>query len=166
VVDPPSHTLFILNLDGKFLARVGAPGVSETGFNSRVGNANPGGFKDPQSVMIHKDELIVLDSTRIHILTLSGQFLKEFKVAASAESAKGRIPGLFMDADNHIFVSDPATGVVREYDQDGKQMGAFGQPGMRMGEFNAPVGMWADPSGRIYIVDARRIQIFQLSNAK
>ncbi len=70
--------------------------------------------------MVHNDELIVLDGTRIHILDLQGKFLKEFQISSSGELAKGPAPGLFMDAENRIYVSDPRTGIIRMYDHDGR----------------------------------------------
>jgi DNA-binding beta-propeller fold protein YncE len=167
VVDPPRHTLFILDLKGNVLARVGSADGTSMGFSTRTGSTEPGGFQYPQSVLIHNNELLVLDSTRVHILNLQGKFLKEFKIANSTDSRdKGPAPGLFMDAENHIYVSDPGSGIVREYTHEGQLLGAFGRPGLRMGEFNAPAGMWADSAGRVYIVDARRVQIFQLSGTK
>jgi DNA-binding beta-propeller fold protein YncE len=163
VVDPPRHTLFILDLKGYVQASIG-PKVN--GFSTRTGSSEPGGFQYPQSVLVHNDELVVVDSTRVHILTLQGKFLKEFKIANSADWRAGLVPGLFMDAENHIYVSDPGSGTVREYNHDGKLLGAFGRPGVGMGEFIAPSGMWTDSTGRVYIADAHRIQIFQLSGTK
>jgi DNA-binding beta-propeller fold protein YncE len=164
VIDQPRHMLLILDLEGKVLARVGT--TDGTGFSSRAGSSEPGRLKDPQAVMVHNDEVIVLDSARIHILDLQGKFLKEFKVSNSAILPKAPTPGLFMDAANRIYVSDPVRGVVRMYTHEGQFLGAFGRPGVRMGEFNAPAGMWADSTGRIFIVDAGRVQVFQLSGAK
>lgn len=163
VVDPPSHTLFIFDLKGDLLARIEP---KKGGFSSRTGSTEPGGFRFPQSILVHNDELVVLDASRIHFLTLQGKFLNEFKISTSADWRAGPMPGLFMDAENHIYVSDSGSGTVREYSHDGQLLGTFGQPGIRMGEFNALAGMWADSSGRVYIADAHRVQIFQLSGTK
>ncbi len=163
VLDPPRNVLFILDLEGKVLARVGTN--TGTGFSSRTGSTEPGRFKDPEAVLVHNDELIVLDSTRIHVLDLQGKFLKEFKISNGTDLHKGT-PGVFMDIENRIYVNDPGTGTVRMYNHDGQLLRAFGRPGVRMGEFNVPAGMWADSTGRVYIVDARRIQIFQFTGAK
>lgn len=165
VLDPPRHVLFILDLEGKVLARVGTID-SGSGFSSRAGSTEPGRFQDPVAVVVHNDELIVLDATRVHILDLQGKFLKEFKISSSTDSRKDARPGLFMDAENHIYVSDPGSGMVRTYNHDGQFLRAFGRPGLRMGEFNAPAGMWADSTGRVYIVDARRVQIYQIKGSK
>jgi hypothetical protein len=117
-------------------------------------------------VLVHNDEVVVLDSKRIHILDLQGNVLKEFQITSSADYRKGPLPGLFMDAENHIFLSNPGSGTVQEYSHDGQLLRAFGQYGNRMGEFNGLAGMWADSTGRVYIVDARRIQIYQLSGTQ
>lgn len=165
ILDPPRHVLFILDLEGKVLARVGT--VDElSGFSLRSGSTEPGRFKDPKAVLIHNDELIVLDATRIHIFDLQGKFLEEFKVLSSADLHKDSVPGLFMDAENRIYISDPRSGTIRMHSHDGQFLRAFGRPGLRMGEFDVPTGMWADSTGRVYIVDARRIQIFKLKGPK
>lgn len=164
VLDPPRHVLFILDLEGKVLARVGSN--TANGFSSRTGSTEPGQFKDPIAVLVHDDELIVLDATRIHLFDLHGKFLKEFKLSNDADLHAGTPPGLFMDAENHIYISSPGAGMVRMYNHDGQFLRAFGRPGARMGEFNVPAGMWADSTGRVYIVDARRVQVFQFAGAK
>lgn len=166
VLDPPRHTLFILDLQGKVLARLGTQEAAGIAFSSRSGSDQPGRFLHPQSVLVHNDELIVLDLPRIHILNLQGEFLKEFKITNSANLRDGPDPGVFMDAENHIYISDPGGGTVREYSHDGQLLGAFGQFGIRMGEFCSPSGMWVDSAGRMYIVDNHRVQIFQLSGVK
>lgn len=160
VVDPPRHTLFIFDLRGFLLARVEN---KQDASSSRTGSAEPGAFLYPQSVVVHNDELVVLDATRIHILTLDGKFLHEFKVTSRAEWRSGPFPGLFLDAENHIYVSDPGSETVREYDHDGQLLSSFGKLGIGRGEFNNLAGMWADSTGHVYIADARRVQIFQLS---
>ncbi len=165
VLDPPRHVLFILDLEGKVLARIGTIDGG-SGFSTRTGSTEPGRFKDPEAVVVHNDEVIVLDATRIHILDLQGKFLKEFKISKSIDSGKGPEPGLFMDVENRIYVSDPGNGMIRMYNHDGQFLRTFGRPGLRMGEFNAPTGMWADSTGHVYIVDARRIQIFQFKGPK
>jgi sugar lactone lactonase YvrE len=166
VVDPPRHTLFVFDLKGKLLARVGTKTGDSKGFSTRTGSTEPGEFLFPQSVLVHNDEVVVLDSKRIHILDLQGNVLKEFQITSSADYRKGPLPGLFMDAENHIFLSNPGSGTVQEYSHDGQLLRAFGQYGNRMGEFNGLAGMWADSTGRVYIVDARRIQIYQLSGTQ
>ena len=152
ILDPPRHVLFIVDLEGKVLARVGATDAA-SGFSTRVGSAEPGRFENPKAVLVHKDELIVLDGRRIHVLDLQGRFLKEFRISNRADFRTG---GLFMDLEDHIYVSDSGGSTVRMYDHDGQFLRVLGRPGNRMGEFNAPAGMWADSIGRIYIVDARR----------
>ena len=166
VLDPPRNALFILDLEGNVLARVGTVNATGAGFGSRDGSTEPGRFSGPKAVLVHNDELLVLDATRIHILDLKGNFLKEFRIPNSSSSSNGPNPGLFMDDENRIYVSDPGGGNVSVYNHDGQFLQSFGRPGMRMGEFNSPAGMWADSAGRVYIVDARRVQIFQFSGFK
>ena len=162
ILDPPHHVLFIIDSEGKVLARVGATDTT-SGFSARGGSTEPGRFETPKAVLVHNDELIVLDGRRIHVLDLQGRFLKEFRISNRADFRPG---GLFMDIENRIYVSDSGSSTVRMYDHDGRFLRVLGRPGDRMGEFNAPAGMWADSIGHVYIVDARRIQIFQFSGTK
>lgn len=165
VVDPQRHMLFILDLKGHVLASIGSS--RESGFSTRTGRSTePGEFQFPQSVLVNNDELIVLDATRIHILTLQGKFVKEFKITNSVDWHTGPVPGLFVDSQNHIYVSDPGSGTIREYDHDGQLLGAFGRPGVRLGEFIAPAGMWTDSTGCVYIADSHRVQVYQWSGKK
>jgi len=160
VLDPPRHELFIFDLQGNMLTRVGA--VDKVGFSSRTGSTEPGRFSNPKALLLHNDELVVLDSTRVHILDLQGKFLGEFKIAIGAR-AKDSDPGLFMDDQNRIYVSDPGSGSVRVYTHDGQFLEAFGRLGVRLGEFNALAGMCTDSAGRVYIVDARRVQVYRFT---
>jgi len=159
VVDPPIHTLFIFDLKGTLLTRVEPKGGA---FSERKGSPAPGEFQYPRFVLVHNNELVVRDAARIHILDLQGKVLKEFPVPANPEQSKRPVPGLFMDKENHIFVGDAATMTVLEYSHDGKLLDAFGRPGLEAGEFSLMAGMWADPGGRVYIIDGNRIQIFKM----
>jgi DNA-binding beta-propeller fold protein YncE len=164
VLDSERYTLFVLDLEGHVLARVGS--VDATGFNKRTASNELGQFENPQALLIHDDELIVLDATRVQIFDLMGKFQEEFEISNCTDLSEDPPPGLFMDSANRIYVSDPGGGTVQVYSHEGRFLRAFGRPGVRMGEFDAPTGMWADSSGRVYIVDARRIQVFQLSVPK
>jgi len=158
IVDPPIHTLFIFDLKGTLLTRVEP---RESGFSARKGSALPGEFQYPHTVLIHNDELFVRDATRIHVLDLDGNVHREFPVASGNSRPAAPFPGFFVDQEGRIFVADTATMTVQEYSPDGELLDAFGRPGLHPGEFSLLAGMWADPAGRIYVIDGNRIQLFQ-----
>jgi tripartite motif-containing protein 71 len=158
IVDPPIHTLFIFDLKGTLLTRVEP---REGGFSVRKGSDLPGEFEYPYAVLIHNDELFVRDATRIHVLDLNGNVQREFPVASGSARPTAPFPGFFVDQEGRIFVADTTSMTVQEYSPDGKLLDAFGRPGLHPGEFSLLAGMWANPGGRIYIIDGNRIQLFQ-----
>lgn len=64
--------------------------------------------------------------------------------------------------DGKIYVVDGVNSKIRIFNQNGRSLTAFGNPGTGQGEFKNPLGIDIDRSGRIYIADAgnHRIQIF------
>jgi hypothetical protein len=110
--------------------------------------------------------LFGFDSVGIHIFDLQGNLMKKFRVSNGADWRGAPLPGLFMDSEDHLYISDRASDMVLEYDREGQLVGAFGRPGVKEGEFNAPSGMWADSTAHLYIVDAHRIQIFRIERPK
>ncbi len=169
LVDTSRHLVDILDLQGKVLARVGTTeGASSPGFGNRNGSLRPGEFQRPTIAVIHNNELIVLDNTRIQIFDLQGKFLNEISISTSTDRRSNAAPGLCVDMEGNFYVSDPGAGMVRVYRHDGRFLGSFGRIGENLGEFEAAAGMWADSSGRIYIADVinRRVQVFQLTGAK
>ena len=163
VADPPRHTVFIFDLKGRVVGRIEP---KSNGLDAGSGSTGSEGLRFPQSVLVHHGQIVVLDSASIHIFDLQGIPLKTFPVSNGADWRGAAIPGLFMDSEDHLYLTDRANDIVREYDRDGRPVGAFGQPGIEEGEFNAPTGMWADSQGHVYIVDAHRIQIFRIERPK
>jgi sugar lactone lactonase YvrE len=68
--------------------------------------------------------------------------------------------GLTMDTADNLYLSNLGESTVRIYDQSGHLKSSFG----RLGEFNAPSGLWIDSTNRMYIADTnnRRVLMFQL----
>jgi len=164
VLDTPRHLLYILDTQGKLLARIGQTG-DNPGFGTRVGSSRAGEFKNPTAVVVANDGLIVLDKTRIQFFDLEGKFVKQIWISGDAELPSGAAPGLCTDIQGNIYVSNPGMNGIRVYNHDGQSLGAFGRPGLLIGEFEAPAGMWSDSTGRVYIADLMnsRIQIFQFT---
>ena len=64
--------------------------------------------------------------------------------------------------DGSIHVVDGVNSQIKIFDQRGKPIASFGNPGSAAGEFRNPLGIDIDNAGRIYIADAgnHRLQIF------
>jgi sugar lactone lactonase YvrE len=70
-----------------------------------------------------------------------------------------------VDRTGNIYVSSTRDSQIGIYRRDGRLLGSFGRPGMEIGEFNSPAGLWIDGTNRLYVGDTNngRIQVFQLS---
>ena len=159
VADPPRHTVYILDLTGHMVGRIPSRQADATAI---AGSAQPGKFRYPQSVLVQDGMVVVLDSRRIQSFDVGGKFLSAFEISNNIDWRGAPLRGLFMDASGHIYLSDSQDDIVREYDRSGHQVGTFGRPGLEAGEFNVPKGMWVDGSGRLYIVDRHRVQVFRI----
>ncbi len=152
LTDTPRNFVFILDLQGNVLKRVG---------RDRSGNGN-GEFVAPTQIAVSDHGIVVLDKerSRIQVLDFDGNRIGCYRVAASID----RDNGLAVDRDGNIYISYVATSMVGIYKPDGTAMGAFGQSGSRSGEFLSPRGLWVDASNRIYIADTEnaRVQVFQV----
>jgi len=152
LTDTPRNLVFILDLQGNVLKRVG---------RDRDGNGS-GEFVSPTQIAVSDHGIVVLDAERSRIQTLDfeGNRTGCYRVAAGID----RDNGLAVDRDGNIYISYVATSIISIYKPDGTAMGAFGQSGSRSGEFLSPRGLWVDASNRIYIADTEnaRVQVFQV----
>ncbi len=164
LLDPPRNLLFILDLEGKVLAHFGRPSSAIGQFAKRKGTgAGKGELDVPAEVVLHNDELIVLDAkARLQIFDLQGNFRKQIDLVP------GEASGLCVDTQGNLYVSRETTDTVEAYDHEGKLLNSFGRTGSRLGEFVSPAGLWADATDRMYIVDSDnfRLQIFHLHATK
>ena len=164
LIDRPRNMLFVLDLQGNELKRFGKPVSSDGLFALRKGSgAGRGEFTDPVEVVIHNDELIVLDAgSRLQIFDLQGHFRRQFSLSP------GKASGLCVDSEGIFYLSREDSDTVEAYGHDGQLLTSFGRSGNRYGEFDSPAGLWADQTDRLYIVDSDnlRLQIFKAQAPK
>jgi len=67
-----------------------------------------------------------------------------------------------VDREGHIYVVEGLHDVVQIFDQDGRFLLGFGEPGHSAGEFWLATGI-AIANDRIYVADSsnRRVQVFE-----
>lgn len=169
LADSPRHLIFMLDLEGNLLKRVGQQ-WDETGsgglkLRTKTG---PGMFNDPTEIAVNDHEVIVLDSfgTRVQTMDLDCNLLGGFPVLNAPHREPDWKDGLGLDRDGNIYVSDVSTSEVRMYNSKGGLLASFGQAGSRMGEFSAPRGLWVDASNGLYVADTQnvRVQLFRLTS--
>ena len=153
LADTPRNLVFILDLQGNVLKRVGT---------DRHGRGS-GEFVSPTQIAVSDRGILVLDAegTRIQVLDFDGNRIGYYRVVVGVAGENG----LAVDRDGNIYISYVAKSIIGVYKPDGTPMGTFGQSGSRIGEFLAPRGLWVDASNRIYVADTAnaRVQVFEVS---
>ncbi len=72
----------------------------------------------------------------------------------------GLVADVKIDPLGNIFILDAKMNRVVKYDQEGKFILRFGEAGVGPGEFEDPRSIVLDSSGRVYVLDFRRVIIF------
>jgi DNA-binding beta-propeller fold protein YncE len=156
LVDTPRNLVFVLDLTGRVLRRVG---IYHDG-------SGTGKFTDPTHIVVGHNHVYVLDNsgTRVQILDLQCAFQSSFDLPQGSDTRASRENGLGIDLEGNIYVSLSTSSLIKVYDQNGVLLTTFGQSGQRLGEFFAPKGLWIDHANRLYVADMgnARVQIFQL----
>jgi DNA-binding beta-propeller fold protein YncE len=157
VIDAPMRQLFILDLSGRLLNRVGGP-------RDRSGKVR---FDNPVDVAVCAGKIVVLDGgSRIHVLGLYGEPLASFPVPNLNDRRHVMKNGLALDSAGNIYLTNPLDSTVEILSPDGSLLGVLGHPGADDVGFNRPFGIWVDRQDRLFVADTdnRRVQMFQVTN--
>jgi DNA-binding beta-propeller fold protein YncE len=166
LLDSPRHLLFVLDLEGNILKRIGRPRPHAIGRVS--GETIPMDLDYPTEIAIGNDELVLVDSanSRVHVMDLQCKPVAQFSIrAVTGPPIMGDV-GLGVDLTGNIYVSNITDSDIRIYGRDGTLLSSFGRNGMEVGEFNSPAGLFVDGGNRLYVADTNnsRVQVFQLSH--
>jgi len=166
LLDTPRHVLFVLDLEGNILQRVGRP--RPHAFGRVSAETIPMDLDYPTEIAIGNNELVVVDAanSRIHVMDLQCHPVARFSIPAIPGPPSIDEAGLGVDRSGNIYVSSIRDSHIRIYGRDGSVLGSFGRTGMGIGEFDSPAGLWVDKENRLYVADTNngRVQIFQLSD--
>jgi len=153
VTDTLRHQIWVLDMQGRILQKIGAPGASD------------GQFNFPTELRLDGQDLLVVDAMnfRVQVLDRSGKF--EYAVGQMGDGSGYlfRPKGVGRDSEGHLYVVEGLSGLVQVFDRQGRLLYYFGQKGSGFGEFQLPTGLFIDPSDRVFVVDSyhRRVQVFQ-----
>jgi DNA-binding beta-propeller fold protein YncE len=165
LLDTPRDVLFMLDLEGNVLKRVGIGRGHPIG--RYASDATPLDLHEPTEITLGDDKLVVLDAggSRIRIMDLQCNVIGQFNIQASTTHDGTHSMGLGIDSVGNLYVSSVGEPSVRVYDQAGRLRNSFGRPGRAAGAFAAPSGLWIDLMSRVYIADTdnHRVQVFQLA---
>ena len=166
VADGPEDMVYMFDLQGAVLKRIGRNQEDSKPGELKIRSSMAAHeFNYPTHLAVGENEVIVLDSDgkRIRILDLDCHPAGGFTVQRAAQD---RADGVGIDHEGRIYVLYSNTSEIRGYNRDGKVLTSFGEPGVRIGDFSEPRGLWIDANNRLYIADTgnTRVQVFQLTS--
>ncbi len=112
-------------------------------------------FDTPHSIVVDAEGLVYVadrQNRRVQIFDSGGTYIKEW-------AYKGLPCGLFIDANQQMYMVSGFAGEILKLDENGKAIGANGQPGKGLGEFGEAHYMTVTPSGDIYVADTVRPEL-------
>lgn len=152
VTDTLSHSIVVLDADGKRLFEFGSRGTGE------------GEFNYPSHLTLADGRLYVNDTMnfRLQAFDLDGKFISSFGSHGDGTGDFAQPKGIGVDSEGHIYVVDALFNRVQIFDKAGALLLVFGGDGTAPGEFWLPSGLHI-VGDRIYVADSynRRVQIFK-----
>src|ERR1035441_7855900 len=124
LLDPPRHLLFVLDLEGNILKRVGRPRPHALG--KVRGETIPMDLDDPTEIAVGNNELVVVDAanSQIHVMDLECNPLAQFTISSSFSSIPGQSVvdgvGVGVDRTGNIYVSSARDSHIGIYRRDGR----------------------------------------------
>lgn len=118
----------------------------------------PGEFNLPHSIAVDNQGRVYVgdrENKRIQIFDADGTFIKQW-------TGIGYPYGLFITPDQHVWMADGGYDRIVELDQNGKILGALGEPGHTPGQMAWAHFMAIGPDQTIYLADVLnwRFQVF------
>ncbi|MCP4708348.1 MAG: 6-bladed beta-propeller [Planctomycetes bacterium] len=153
-----------MDANGVYITKWGASGEGDGEFLFPSGIATDG-----------VDYVYVVDQHRhdVQKFDLEGTFIEKWGRKGSGEGEfnfEGAVmyPGIVLDSDNNIYISDYSNYRVQKFDSEGNFLKSWGERGSGDGQFSTPTGIAVDENNNIYVLDAGgndRIQKFDKNGA-
>ena len=115
----------------------------------------PSQFDTPHSVVIDTEGMVYVadrQNRRIQIFDREGNYVKEW-------AYKGLPCGLYIHSDGTMYMVSGFAGEILQLDENGRAVGANGQPGRGLGEFGEAHYMTLAPNGDIWVADTVRPEL-------
>ena len=153
VADTLRQQIWVLNMEGRVIQKIGAAGAGD------------GQFNYPTELRLDGQDLLVVDAMnfRVQVLDRSGKFEYALGQVGDGSGYLFRPKGIGRDSEGHLYIVEGLSGMVQVFDRTGQLLYNFGQKGSGFGEFKLPTGLFIDHTDRVFVVDSfnRRVQIFK-----
>ena len=153
VTDTLRNQIWVLDMQGAILQRIGIRGEGE------------GQFNFPTELRLAGQDLYVVDAMNFRVQVLDGNGKFQYAVGDTGDGvgATFRPKGIGVDSEGHLYIVEGLSGMVQVFNRQGHLLYYFGQKGTGFGEFQLPTGLFIDHSDRVFVVDSynRRVQVFQ-----
>lgn len=145
VADPPQNAIIALNREGEVNGTIALTEAA----------------REPGAIAVFHNQLYVLGNRehKVEIFSPAGQRQGEMKWDGIAR------PSAFAyDARSHRFlVANPRLAVVEIFDEEGRELGAFGQLGDRVDQQRRVESLFVDSLGLVYVVDSHEGKVLTFS---
>jgi predicted membrane-bound mannosyltransferase/DNA-binding beta-propeller fold protein YncE len=150
VTDTGNKRVLVFSSDGELLTQFGSPGAAEGQLDEPVGLAI-----DDQGFAYVADTW----NRRVSIFAPAPDGSFEFYTLWDVNAWFGTTaeikPYLAVDANHHVFLTDPSTCRLLEFTQRGVILNVWGKCGEDDYSLNSPTGLAVDPLGGIWVSDSR-----------
>ena len=121
----------------------------------------PGEFNEPVGIAVAVTGSIFIADTwnqRVQVMApdQSGSYqpLRQWEIVGWYGQSLDNKPYLVVDASNRVFVSDPESFRILEFNTQGEFIRYWGDFGAGPDGLNLPAGMAADPEGGLWVADS------------
>jgi predicted membrane-bound mannosyltransferase/DNA-binding beta-propeller fold protein YncE len=162
VTDTGNKRVLVFTSDGELITEFGSPGAGEGQLDEPVG-------------------LAVDDQGNVYVADTWNRRVQIFAPGADGQYAPVAIwdvnawfgttaeikPYLAVDANHHVFLTDPSTCRILEFTERGVVLNVWGKCGEDQFSLNSPTGLAIDPLGGIWVSDSRhdRLVHYPLPNS-
>jgi DNA-binding beta-propeller fold protein YncE/4-amino-4-deoxy-L-arabinose transferase-like glycosyltransferase len=149
ITDTGNKRIIYYDPDGKPLGQFGEGGME------------PGQLDEPVGLTFDPDgNLYVADTWNQRVQVFSRDdsdaytYVSEWDVQGWDAITPTNYPYIAVDANRHVFVTDPDNGRVIEFTATGEVVRYWEDGGANAGSLNLPVGIAVDPQGGVWVVDS------------
>ena len=164
-IDAASGTVFVCDSRANQV-KLYRDGQSVSAFGGY--GSGPGQFDFPAGVWVSPaGEVFVVDqnNSRVQVFDRSGVLQRQFSLNTAGggmglgSEPSGRSQGITGDSGGRIYVADTYQGLVQVFDGQGNFLSTVGGYGSGPGQLRSPVGLAADPYGRLLVASANNSRV-------